>query len=113
VIAPRRHRQCAPDAAGSGLLITVVAHCARDPRHGILLLVHQQPKSKGWEDPETGAFLGFNEVVERLRRLAQQIASGSPEAPQPEIAVLDVSSCARSRAKTAKGQRRSTGGVGG
>jgi hypothetical protein len=32
---------------------------ARDARHGILLLVHQKSKPKGWKDPDTGAFLSF------------------------------------------------------
>jgi hypothetical protein len=59
---------------------------AHDARHGILLLVHQEQKRKGWKDPDTGMFLSFDKVVERLRGLAQKIASTTPEAPQPEIA---------------------------
>ncbi len=66
---------------------------ARGGRHGVLLLVHQHARPRGWEDPDTGAFLNFGQVIERLCRLAVEIASASPDAPQPEIAVLDVSSC--------------------
>ena len=64
---------------------------AHTGRHGILLLVHQHARSRGWEDPDTGVFLSLDELVERLRRIASDIASGSPDAPQPEITVLDVS----------------------
>jgi hypothetical protein len=70
---------------------------ARDARHGALLLVHQHARPEGWRDPNTGAFMSFDEVVAHLRRLATEIASGSPDAPQPEIAVLDVSTCVPSR----------------
>jgi hypothetical protein len=66
---------------------------ARDGRHGILLLVHQHARPQGWQVPGPGRFLAFGEVVEHLRRLAVEIASTEPDAPQPEIAVLDVSSC--------------------
>jgi hypothetical protein len=80
---------------------------ARDARHGILLLVHKKKKPKGWKDPQTGSFLSFDELVGRLCRLARDIASGAPEAPQPEIAVLDVSDC--TKPITARTLRRSTG----
>jgi hypothetical protein len=82
---------------------------ARDARHGILLLMHQKKKPKGWKDPDTGMFLSFDKVVERLCRLARYIASTAPEAPQPEIAVVDVSGCAKSKA--APRRRRSTAGI--
>jgi hypothetical protein len=48
--------------------------------------------------------LNFGEVVERLRRVAADIASGSPDAPQPEIAVLDVSSCVSWQGVSSSGQ---------
>jgi hypothetical protein len=66
---------------------------ARDARHGILLLVYKKARSKGWEDKKAGAFLTFSELVCRLRALAAHIAGTGPDAPQPEISVLDVSSC--------------------
>jgi hypothetical protein len=71
---------------------------AREEGHGILLLVHKRPRPKGWQI-ESGKFLPFNDVVSRLKALARKIRGASPDAPQPEIAVLDVSRCgAASRA---------------
>jgi hypothetical protein len=64
---------------------------ARDARHGILLLVHQKTRPKGWQDKKTGTFLTFSELVHRLRELAVHIAGTGPDAPQPEISALDVS----------------------
>jgi hypothetical protein len=62
-------------------------------RCGILLLVHQQSRRKGWQ---VGAnWLDFNQVIDHLRTLARSIASRDPSAPQVEIAALDVSSVAR------------------
>lgn len=66
---------------------------AQDGRYGVLLLVHQKPRVKGWEDAATGAFLSFEEVVPRLSAKAALIAGSHHDAPQPEVAVLDVSSC--------------------
>jgi hypothetical protein len=65
----------------------------RDGRHGILLLVHQHPRPKGWQDVENGAFLTFSEIIGRLRVRASRIAGADPDAPQPEIATVDVSGC--------------------
>lgn len=67
---------------------------AQDGREGILLLVHQTQRPKGWELPD-GTYLTFESVVQRLRTLAASIRSTSPSGPQPEIAVVDVSSCAK------------------
>jgi len=67
---------------------------AQDGRYGILLLVHQKPRPKGWELPD-GTYLSFDAVVQRLRDLAARIRSKSPTGPQPEISVVDVSSCGR------------------
>lgn len=64
---------------------------ARDGREGILLLVHQAPRTKGWELPD-GTFLNFEAVVDRLRALATTIRNSSLSGPQPEISVIDVSS---------------------
>lgn len=68
---------------------------ARDARHGILLLVHQKPRPRGWQDMNAGAFLSFDEVIARLREQARAIAGSSLDAPQPEIAVLNVSTWAK------------------
>ncbi|HEX3521961.1 MAG TPA: hypothetical protein VHT52_07730 [Stellaceae bacterium] len=72
---------------------------ARDAHHGILLLVHQDARPQGWRDPQTGRFLTFVEVTAHLRQLAVGIASAASDAPQPEIAILDVSSCEAKGAK--------------
>lgn len=67
----------------------------QDGREGILLVVHQKPRPKGWELPD-GTYLNFDAVVQRLRVLAVRIRSESSAGPQPEICVVDVSSCVRS-----------------
>ena len=69
---------------------------ARDARHGILLFVYKEPRPKGWKDTKTSTVLKFSQVVDRLRALAAHIAGTGPDAPQPEIAVLDVTSCGTS-----------------
>ena len=67
----------------------------RDARHGVLLLVHQQPRPKGWRDDLTGAFLSFEQVVERLSARAALIAGAQYDSPIAEICVLDVTGCKR------------------
>lgn len=62
-------------------------------RHGILLLVYQHTRPHGWEDKVNCTDLTFAEVVTRLRQRALAISSERHNAPQPEITVLDVSSC--------------------
>jgi hypothetical protein len=64
---------------------------AREDRFGILLLVHQTPRPKGWQARD-GAMMTFDQVVKHLRAMAVAIAASSSNAPQAEIAVLDVSS---------------------
>ncbi len=84
---------------------------ARGGRHGLLLLVHQKMRPRGWRDPASGRRLDFAEVVERLRGLAKSIAGSDADSPQPEVAVIDVSSCAVAKLtvrkrSTAKSRRR-------
>lgn len=62
----------------------------RQGRHGVLLLVHQTPRPVGWE-AENGVMLNFGQVVHRLRAKAAELAGASTDAPQPEVAVVDVS----------------------
>jgi hypothetical protein len=64
---------------------------AKDSRHGILLLVHQAPRSRGWLD-HAGKVLTFDQVARQLATMAVAISGSSADAPQPEIFVLDVSS---------------------
>ena len=63
----------------------------RQNRYGILLLVHQKARPRGWQGA-TGDFLTFEQVVDHHRTLARSIAAQSPNAPQVQIAVIDVSS---------------------
>jgi hypothetical protein len=76
---------------------------AREGRHGILLLVHQTARPQGWVKPE-GAVLGFDDVVKHLRAMAVAISGSAPNAPQPEIAVLDVFSFSEKKATTSAPQ---------
>jgi hypothetical protein len=79
---------------------------AQDSREGILLLVHQKPRPKGWK-LTGGAYLKFEAVVQRLRALAMGIRSDSETGPQPEICVIDVSSSARAVKRRRSSTRRS------
>lgn len=78
---------------------------AQGGREGILLLVHQTPRPKGWELPD-GTFLNFEAVVERLRALAATIRKSSLSGPQPEICVVDVSSCAKAARRLKPARKR-------
>ncbi len=63
---------------------------AEDGREGVLLLVHQTPRPKGWKTPD-GTYLTFEAVVYHLSDLAARIRRDSPSGPQPEVAAIDVS----------------------
>ena len=70
---------------------------SRDGRYGVLLLVHQRPREKGWEDTASGKFLSFPEVVAGLSARAAAIAASAHDAPQAEVCVLDVSGLSNSK----------------
>jgi hypothetical protein len=59
-------------------------------RYGILLLVHQRARRRGWKTT-SGTYLSFAEVVARLCARAFAIAGGHHDSPQTEVCVLDVS----------------------
>jgi len=63
---------------------------AADARYGMLLIVHQNARPLGWE-VAPGVYLQFQQVVAHLKAMATEISARDPSAPQPEIAVLDVS----------------------
>ncbi|BBA45237.1 TPA: hypothetical protein ACK3Q6_006452 [Burkholderia cepacia] len=67
---------------------------ARDCREGLLVLVHQTPRPVGWKLLDR-RHLSFAEVVERLKDHAQRLRQASASGPYPQVAVIDVSSCAR------------------
>jgi len=80
---------------------------AQDGREGILLLVHQAPRPKGWELPD-GTYLSFEAVVQRLCTLAASIRSASLSGPQPEISVIDVSTCAKPANRQTPARKRTS-----
>jgi hypothetical protein len=71
-------------------------------RHGILLLVHQRRRNKGWRVGGSGEFLSFREVASHLAAMAAQISAGSENAAQPEIAAINVSGATLRNRKKAK-----------
>ncbi|WP_321935383.1 hypothetical protein [Paraburkholderia sp. J8-2] len=77
---------------------------ARDCREGLLVLVHQKPRRYGWSLPERTR-MNFTQVVLHLKEHALRIRRASPTGPQPEIAVLDVSTCWRAPARGKPGGR--------
>ena len=62
----------------------------QDARHGVLLIVHQHARSRGWQDTK-GAWLTFPQVIARLRALAVERAGVSHDAAKAVIGVIDVS----------------------
>jgi hypothetical protein len=81
---------------------------AKGSREGILLIVHQAPRPKGWGLPD-GTFLSFEAVVQRLRDVAATIRRDSPNGPQPEVCVVDVSSCAKPDERRKRSGKRPAG----
>jgi len=75
---------------------------SNDARHGILLLVHLKPRRRGWPVRGQAVDFDFSQVVARLRARAAQIAGESSNAPQPELAVIDVSGRTKQRLKKAQ-----------
>lgn len=63
---------------------------AQDARHGVLILVHQKARDRGWK-VTPGRYLTFPEVVTHLQTIADVAAAVAPDAPQARIAVLNVS----------------------
>lgn len=61
-----------------------------DSQYGILLLVHQVKRPRGWRLERV--YVSWLEVEERLRALAIKIAENGPGAPQAAIVVVEVSS---------------------
>jgi hypothetical protein len=61
-----------------------------DNRYGILLLVCRERRPKGWQT-ESGAFIGVEDLVARLRSQAEGISASDLVAPQPHVSLVDVS----------------------
>jgi hypothetical protein len=77
---------------------------AREGRHGILLLVHQKPRLRGWTLKRKR--LTFDAVFARLRTMAAKIAGSASGAPQPEVVALDVSSFPQQKAAKKKAAKK-------
>jgi hypothetical protein len=65
---------------------------AQGANHGVLLIVHQHARPIGWLHRSSGAYWSFHQLIDHLRTLAARISAEHPAGPQPEVAVLDVSS---------------------
>ncbi len=66
---------------------------AQDGKHGIMLLVYQQNRRRGWAAAD-GSFLTFEQVVWHLKKIAEETAGSAQDAPQAFIEVIDVSGVA-------------------
>ena len=62
----------------------------RDHKHGILLLVHQKKRVKGWKNGRYG-YLTFHELVAHLQKKAAKQAEKANDAPQAKVVAIDVS----------------------
>jgi hypothetical protein len=62
---------------------------AQDAQHGVLLLVHQVARPRGWKGPDD-TYLSFSDVVSRLQGTADKLASHFG-GPQVRVCTLDVS----------------------
>lgn len=64
---------------------------AQDAKYGVLLIVHRNPREKGWKAGNSETYLSFEQLIAHLKGMAADISATDPLGPQPEIAVLDVS----------------------
>lgn len=60
-------------------------------RHGVLLLVHQEARPKGWTLTAGNPPVPFGVVVGHLEKLATAIRERSSTGPQPIVVAIDVS----------------------
>ncbi|MCZ7560468.1 MAG: hypothetical protein M5U30_10755 [Burkholderiaceae bacterium] len=79
---------------------------AQGGREGLLLLVHQAPRQKGWKSPD-GAYRTSRRLCRDFRDLASTIRRESSTGPQPEICVVDVSSCAKQSGRRRPASKKS------
>jgi hypothetical protein len=76
----------------------------KDKRHGVLLLVHQEARVRGWQSG-AGGYLTFAQVVDHLKTKARETESRGVDASRAEIAVIDVSDIAIAPAGKRKGKQ--------
>lgn len=79
----------------------------RQNRYGVLLLVHQRARSRGWKMND-GAYASYAQLVDWLRSLAMEIATETPISAQVEIVSIDLSSIERDRKPPLKRKNRSS-----
>lgn len=82
---------------------------AQDAHHGVLLVVHQVARAKGWRNAD-GQFLTFPQVIAHLQKIADAAAAVAPDAAQARIGVLDVSNIALSRPAKKKRRKKAARG---
>lgn len=68
----------------------------RNDRWGILLLVYQEARPKGWKSPD-GSYWSLSEVVSHLDLLAIRMARETANGPEISVCVVDVSSVSEER----------------
>ena len=91
------------------LTVQLMGRYLKDRNHGwgVLLLVHQEPRPRGWASTRSGGFLDLASVVDHLRSIAGSIAAGGADAPQMAVALIDVSAVS-AKIKATPGRRNST-----
>lgn len=76
----------------------------RNGRWGILLLVHQKPRKRGWRHLD-GHYLNIKQTVEHLQAIADGIAQSGSDAAQMAVVLVDLSDISAKKA-TRTGTRR-------
>jgi DNA-binding transcriptional regulator YiaG len=66
---------------------------AAGARHGVLLIVHQGGRTRGWKVNGTDVYMDFDGLVKHLSKMAAEICARAPDSEQPVVATLDVSQC--------------------
>jgi len=60
-------------------------------RHGVLLLIHQSPRTAGWKLPDVVGYVPLSQVLAHLEDQAKRIRERDPQGPQPIVLLIDVS----------------------
>lgn len=65
-------------------------------RWGILLLVHQKSRKRGWRHPD-GHYLNMQQTVEHLQTIADGIAQAGSDSAQMAVVLVDLSNIPATR----------------
>lgn len=60
-------------------------------RHGVLLLIHQKPRTAGWKLPDVAGHVRLPRILAHLEDRARAIRARDPTGPQPIVLLIDVS----------------------